>query len=477
MALRALQDFGEMASGGKQQGESPLNTLLRGGARTATTLGASALGTGGDIANLGLGVGNYLSGGAIPTYGQVQEKLPVSLPTSGQIEQFVGEQTGGYTQPQSAREEMLNNIVGIAGTFFMPGKAAKALGKVLPAGAAAKTAKALYPLASGKEVSAIKSLGIAAAGEAGAQGVGALGGGPLAQTAARLGMMTAAGIPGVRQELETTMENSYDAARKAVTAEAGEMSQAGKDLVDVSKVTSGFNKLRESVENSAIPDKEIVMGVLDDATKELTAAAAGKGGHAFVNDILNLKQNLNKWLKLGFSPKVPGEKYLPGSARDEVVKALDLVKDPLEKFGKVNKEFGTNFAQAEELFKGFNDLSKTTQFLEKNFGLKGTLSSSLGKIAFFGGPYYTHGVPGALAAAGSVYAGKEMMKLRDLLHNILYARKEYTAAMAGALKNSTPTFAKHAMNFDKAAKKYEKKHKGAGLEVLIPMDDSGELVE
>jgi hypothetical protein len=95
--------------------------------RNATALGASAVsgiaGAPGNLLNFGLGAANYLSGGKVPSYQDVQENLPVSLPTSTQVKEKIGSLLPqDYLKPQSKEAEYINSFVEDLSSMVVPGK-------------------------------------------------------------------------------------------------------------------------------------------------------------------------------------------------------------------------------------------------------------------------------------------------------------------------------------------------------------------
>src|SRR6185369_14441991 len=100
--------------------ESLGGAALRTGLRTAARIGEAAVGLPGDIAQAALGAANYVSGGAVPTYGQVQEKLPISLPTSENVKQFQEKATGEYLKPQGENEQTWDDFVGLVTQLAIP---------------------------------------------------------------------------------------------------------------------------------------------------------------------------------------------------------------------------------------------------------------------------------------------------------------------------------------------------------------------
>src|SRR6185369_6976858 len=126
---------------------------LRTGLRTAARIGEAAVGLPGDIAQAALGAANYVSGGAVPTYGQVQEKLPISLPTSENVKQFQEKATGEYLKPQGENEQTWDDFVGLVTQLAIPISGPAGLAK------AGATTKALQAVPKAAKVAGIGTLG------------------------------------------------------------------------------------------------------------------------------------------------------------------------------------------------------------------------------------------------------------------------------------------------------------------------------
>lgn len=378
------------------------DALERGILRTGARVGESLLGLPGDLASLGLGAANYLSGGAIPNYEQIQEKLPVSLPTTQQNREFLRKHTGEYLEPQSKLEEFADEVASDLSTLLLPVKGKipfkAALGRALGANAASFFTKEL-------------------------------GGGPLAQAGAKIGVSLLAGLPGMRGKLETTMGQAYDNARKS----------SGRGTADTTKLSTRARKIYDAANKGDSPNKDFI--------KERARAVEriADTGKSSIADVVTLKQDLNRQVRENAQNLSKGDKKIIGSLLDEVHTILD-------KYGNKNKTFGENFRQAEDIYRGLNTRSLITDVLERNLKPSKINNPIAKSILYTAGAFYSPAT--ALKIAGGALASREIAKTFDLFKNSKEAQKYYKEFLEQALKNHGPAAARAAVKFDEAATDY-----------------------
>lgn len=433
--------------------ESPLAKSLRIPVGAALDVGSSFAGTPGDISSLGLGAANFLTGGATPTYAEAREKLPVLPRTSGEIKKDLNEATGGYTEaPENSWEETGRNTLETAANLFLPNKLAPKvaglLGKVLSPETANNIAKIIFPF-SGHETSAKKAVGLALSGEAGKEGIKQLGGDEISQLGGRLLLQTLAGTYGTREQLYNRIEKDYDAARKALEHPQGLYT----NVTHAPKLRSKVDELINYWDSNPSPYKDKALEVLNqfkDSVKKV-----GKGDAYDATDLLKFKRSANEWIKLNEIPKFEGQPYLPGAVRDTVEQVLTETKKALEPIAKNNEKFGKAFGDAEEIFKGFTDLDKTTRFFQEHGNWVDTINSNVAKSGLLLGSIYLGGPKGA-ALTGSVLKGtKEALLFKNLIKKSPIAKKTYIKSMGAAANNSFNDFKKYANQLSKIAEHYK----------------------
>lgn len=439
----------EQAGSNQNQDESILGAGVRGIARTASRIGESVIGTPGDIAATGLGIGNYLTGGAIPSYGQVQEALPALnlIPTSEQLKNLAGKVTSGYTNPQSGTEETVDSAVQTFASLFGPSvlKAplVKNIAKVVSPNAAQKVGSLIMPFSG---TSWKRALGLTAAGEAGAGLASSLGYGPLGQAVGKLGAMSAAGTIGGRRQLENIMKESYAEARDSNTG----ILVHEANSINGNNVANKINNIKKDLSRTAIPNKDLVEQIISKVENGFknSNSAYGSAEHTLIpaNEALAQKIALNDWLELGYSPRTPGELYLPENARPWVNKVAKVLREELKDFGDKHPSFGKPFALGEDIYQGLALADSISDFgLKHGASLSTDIFSVLLKKLVFEGL-----IPVAGKGIGPIYAA--IMENGEL-------RKHYAKMLESAAKNSLPEFKRSAAAFDKEALKIERKKK------------------
>jgi len=140
---------------------------LQAGLRKVARAGEAAGGLPGDILSGAFGLGNYATGGAVPTYEKIQEKLPLSLPTSTQTRESLKKVTGGYLEPEEGKDSFLDNVVSDLATFLTPAGSGKAkVGKAALKAAGIKAfggniaAKGAEALGAGEQGQALTKLAL-----------------------------------------------------------------------------------------------------------------------------------------------------------------------------------------------------------------------------------------------------------------------------------------------------------------------------
>jgi len=385
-------------------------TVARGAARTLEAVA----GLPGDILSAGLGIGSYLTGGTIPTYERVQEKLGAipTLPTSSQLRQTV---TRGFTgealEPRTQQEENFDTLVSDIATLSIP-------------------IKGRIPFKS--------ALTKAFSGNAAAWLTKELGGSETAQAGAKFGVMTVAGLKGGRKALTNQMNQSYKTAEdlsKGATVSAKTLSEDTKNLLD--SVSKGH----------LTPAKELVKGPLKSIQKSI------KSGKISVPDAWELKRNINELI---YDPATPR------ASRSLLRQALNPVNRVIKEYGAKNPEFAKNFERAEDIFIGLNRRSAINNFLQRHVSIEGVLKNPISKLLVLGasGGAYHAGLPGIGAAAagiGTAMGAREGVQALEFLAHSSTARKYYGDLLKASALQDVSAAKRSAKNLDKVAADYSKK--------------------
>jgi hypothetical protein len=385
--------------------------ILRNVARTGARVAESLAGLPGDVLSGTFGVGNYLTGGRIPTYESVQEKAGSfpTLPTSSQLRETVTKGfTGEALEPQTEGEALYDTIVSDIATLGAPVK-----GKI--------------PFKS----AIIKSL----SGNAASWLTKEVGGSEGAQTGAKLGTMVLAGLAGGRRTLAKRMANSYGRAEtliKEATGQADNLARETKPILDT--VSKGV----------LTPSKALVKEHVEAIQKSINNGKIG------LTDALELKRDINEVLYR--------TAHVPKRARPLLRQMSGNLNKVLADYGKINPEFAKYFYEAEDIYKGLNKGSIVNKFLQKHVNIEGSLKNPLSKIILLGSGYKLGGIPGAIGSMASAASTREAVKGLEFIFNSSTARKYYADIVKSSLARDVAAAKKAAINLNKAADNYQKKN-------------------
>lgn len=381
---------------------------LRTAAAIPTRIAQGLISSPGDVLSLA-GAGQKALGGQ--SYEEMQQEAPVSFPTSAQTGDVIEKLTGGALEPQGGIEETIQNIAQDIGGFvpwlmFGPATGAlKAVAKFLPT---------------------------AITGNLAGQAVKELGGGPLAQAAAKLAGGVGANVVGITRDARKLKGHSYKVSQAAIPK--GETHEA----VTLRK---NIHALYDEAAKHDVTGKEYLL----DRVKAVDDLIADR--KIGVQQAWEIKKSLNK--KLG-DYKVDKE-IKPYIKR--LVKHIN--EDVLGKYGEKNPTFGKHFRQAEDLHKGFNDVSAITQFLNENVSYRTMLKNKTLGGMLFGGATYAAGLsPAAIGTAAVGAAGltaRQVARFTDLMRKSPAARKLWIQSINNALTRNTPGFASTVSKLDKLA--------------------------
>lgn len=382
------------------QGQDIAQGILRTGARTAARATESVAGLPGDVASALLGLGNYLTKGKIPQYSKVQEKLPISLPTSGQIRKFHEPYTGEYLKPQSKTEEFFDDVTSDIATLLLPIKGKvpfkSALLRALPANVASWATEKV-------------------------------GGGPLFQAGAKLGTFILSGLKGGRQKVENLSKSTYALAEP----------MAEKILFNPTKSINTADKIYEAVRKGAkTTSDEALSKPLRDFLK------FAEKGKVSAKDMWDQSKKLNNII---FNANIDK------NAKRQLGSIVQTINEEIKNAGKSNPEFLKLFDSARDLSRGLIESSKISQFFNKHLSLEGFLKDPITKTLLF--TYF--GKPG-LVTLGGAFAAKEGLKAAELLVKSPTARKAYGDMITNALANNVTAVSKDLAKLDKEATRFNK---------------------
>lgn len=403
--------------------------------QTGASIASALVGAPADIAGGVLGLANYATGGATPTYGQIQEKLPVSLPTSEQVRGGINKLTGGFTTAETPGEQVWDNIVNTATNLLVPFPTP---GKLKAGVEAAKGLSKASAIAGAKNVG--KALAIAGAGEAAGRGAETLGAGKGGQALAKLGTMGLASLYGGRKALTNRMKEGYRLSEEAAQ---------GKTLSS-DTILPTLEKIEQKLP-SDYPAKQFI----DERIKSIRALAQkessilGPTGKKIVktdvpvSEIVSLKQGLNEFFT------DPG---IPHRADKRLGQLLESLKKPLDEFGKQNKQFGQYWNASEDIFSGLKNQSRATEFLRRNVNIGNLKNIGVQAVlATLGG--YVGNVPGIILPIGASFGAKHASQFLDFISKSKKAREYYSDMLKSAAKGSAASASRNLHNLDRIAQK------------------------
>jgi len=363
------------------QAGNVLGGLAKTVARPVARAVEGALGTVGDIASRPVNLLSDIAG--TPKY----EDLPVRLPTSQDFREAGKRVYGEALEPKSKVQEFTDTVIQDLATHLAPGAG---------------------------QVKFLKALTKAVAGEGAAQFVNAMGGGPLAQAGAKLGVSLLAGMPGTRAKLADAENKAYSIAREAAK---------GKDT----SAASGYRTARKVFDEV----RDIPEGPLIKARAQTIIDSTAKGGKIPLQEAWDLKKDLGTW------------RDKAGDAVGYIDRMIGALNSDIQNSG--HKDFLSSFNAAEDIHKGLNIQSDVSKFLNKNVDLK--KYAGFKSLLFMFGLY--HSVPATLGIPAAAFAAKSAAKTIDLITKSSVAAKAYGDVIKFSLLRD-------ATNATRALKRYIK---------------------
>lgn len=395
----------EFDEGPSAQSDSSDTGFLRGAGRTIARGTESLLGLPGDIASTALGVGNYLTGGTIPTYETVQKNLPISLPTSQDVRGVTRSLTGKTLEPQTNKERLWDEFIGDLTTLAIPVK-----GKI--------------PFKS----AALRALSANTAGYLGEQVAGEQG-----KAAGKIGTYLLSGLYGGRKVLGDIKTNSYKVAEDAIK------DNPKYNAVPLRNEVSRIDKWAKS--GLGTPEKKMV-GEHIDKLKSFYTNKNGRPTKISVKQLWESKKDINNLIYDHTTP--PHAKYQLGELNK-------ILNSKLQEYGKGNPEFLGAFSKAEDIHRGLTGATKITQFLKDTFDTDKLLTNGLAKGLFAN----AFGLKKTLIGGAAGIPAKEIAKSIELITRSAEARKYYKQVLhAAAIKNKVGVI-RALSKLNEAADKYE----------------------
>ena len=392
-----------------KQVETPEDKLNRAAVRGAEGF----FGLPGDLASLGIGAANWATkkatGEGIPGAETIQNYLP----GHENLRKGTNYVFGGKFEPENGEDSFWDKVASDFGSYLAP------VGGAVKLGTAATRAFAGNVASEGA-----KHAGFGKTGQAVAKGITDF-----------LSM-----FPGSFWSFGRKMNAGYKASEKAVP-KGVTTPISTKDLLD-------YEKNLVQVGDPGTPAKQFLQDRVNAVGSKIVNDTIP------VEEALALKKDFNQLWSLG---------EVPNEAKHSFGKLIDMLGDTLEKYGKVNKEFGQNFELAEDIFKGFRRMDKVSEFIVNNTNVQNLLkngikdikaASIIGGLAFFSPQALT--TKGALGA--SLFGAGQGVKYYNFWRNSKQAQKVYGDIIKGAAIKDTVNVIKNIKKFDKIAQHYDKKY-------------------
>ncbi len=388
--------------------ESPLLTgtkaLAHGVGQTAARIGETIVGAPGDILSAGLGAANYLTkerNFPIPSYEELQESLPVSLPTSSQVRQFTKEKTGGALEPQSEPAKFANSIIETATSLAAPGGL---IGKGMKLGTALKGA---------------------VAGETFGYLAKALGG-----------------------------SNLTSGVAKALGTLGGTLSFRGKELKELSK--KNYEELAATLPGKQIPSKGLRKAVEELQHKYTVGDSPAK---QFALDRISAINDAVKGSKIDagklWGLKKNANEHFATANKAERKVLHDIIsaeKEALKKIPNYEK-----LEMADDIHRAFVDSTKAMKFIKTHAPSAVTYSPVLKGLFFLGS-----GATGKLPLAGAGYAGFRLGNEARMITDFLKTssgKKYYGEVLKAGFDGNARAVTQNMAKLNHEAQKFEKSEK------------------
>jgi len=377
------------------QPESSLQTGFRNIARLTARGAESLAGLPGDIESGLRTAGNWV----VNKLTGVSELVPTqpSLPTSEQIRKEVTQPLGGeYLAPQGEAEQFGDAIVSDLVPLLLPLK-----GKI-------PFTRALASAGFGN----LASWGVKQAG----LGVGA-------QTGAKLGTMIATSLVGPAG-LNRYMNSLYQTAESSIPEGAA---------ISAKPVIENIDRLKKIINKGISTESK-------DAVGKIINGIEGKIKNGFlpVDEAIEIKRNINEVVR-DLRGATGIQKMLPS-----ITNSLNEV---ITNYGKGNRSFLRNFREAEGVYKGINEASKITSFLQKNVTLDKFLTPITGILLGL----YPFSSTGKIV--GSLFGAKKGLPVIESLFRSPSIRRYYAKALAASAAKNVPVMLKNVKSLDIALAK------------------------
>lgn len=402
IGAQPYESFGEAAiRHGTRSGSRALEAIL---GSPGTAQQASQQATKSALSNI-IGMGEKITGNQFPTGRKYAEKAaefisPKGAPSEEELKNLSQNITGGFTKPQDAGEEFADEIVSDFTSSIMggPGKTVAAKG--------------------------LKTLGQIVLANAAKYGAKEAGSGVLGQNVAKFGTLLTTSMfdpKGAKKYVDSLYKQRDSAIPKGT-------------IIPTSSIINSIESVEQQLTKGiGTPAKSALKTPLADLKQKVA------GGHAEVEELLEIKKNLNE-----HRAGLIAQNRLSGGKDSAIKKELNLfnelsngVEKSLEEYGRHNPEFYKLHKMANEAHSGIQESKFISNFVQKLASPKST--KLRGALEF---------TDEGLAAASLLFSptaaitGYAALKGTALAHRFMTnptLRKFYLGALEGAAKQHGST--------------------------------------
>lgn len=411
--------------------DSTMNTLFseeeipfeQGLGQALRSIGTSIGGLPGDTIQLTKGAANWIeekfpTGEHFKRDPNIIQKLGrealEKIPTSEDLKDKFDKLTDNQYEPQSDREDFLQEIGGDAAIFL---------------------------LGAGTWKAAIKALGIAVTSNLAKEGVKMAGFGEKTQAATKMGSMfllSAFNPKGANKFVSDLYKKAEAVLPEGASIQASNLQ---KNLLNLE------NDLSRGIKT--VSSKKPVLDDLNQIKANI------KEGDVAVRDITEAKRNLNesRTAKI-FDPEFKGTRKVRKDLKKNYGRLSKVLDDSIIEYGKQNPEYAKFYQDAQLGWGGIEQSKKASNFISRNikaYKFKSSLGSLLGAVP-------TYFFPAQTAIVGGVgYSG---LKSYELMHRIIKTpvlKKYYMNVLKDAAKESLPSMMNNLKKLDGAMLKEDKK--------------------
>lgn len=392
--------------------ETPLGTLGRGAVRTASRIAETILGFPGDIVQFSKSLSESLpkiDEREPNIVRQTAQKALDYIPTSEDIKKFSSYLSNGFTDPQSASEELGDEIASLSTVLINPTKSTKFVPFLKDIG---------------------KSIFKASAAKGAGKGAELFGAGDKTKAAVELGTLGLTSLISSKTA-DRYVKDLYEKSRSSIPKGT---------MVSTKGLEAELSELEKSLAKGVSTNSK---NEVQSALREIKGKASG--GAMELDELVESVHNINERIgsKKLFDELSTTEKKQLRSRYDQLKKPLMSV---IDKYGKNNPDFYKNWKGANEAFGTIANSKKVSQFIQSKTGsLPKHLVGSIALDLFTGQPAAVVGVP---AAYGLVKSG-------ELLSRIIKSpslREHYKKVLFEAGNENLPATIKHLNALDKEAK-------------------------